>query len=173
MKLRLNRLKSNKGFSYIMTSVCAVAVLLIAVAIFEMIRINIIAGTVRDKFEDAIIATSVSQYANMYQSVRESQAASYKYNYGRWIECNSTTQAQIRNYMESAMSAGEIAQCTIKSIDFSVVPASLAPYDAGNTADKFSVEGVMVVEIPYDFAWGDMAPMEFTLNVKSQWRAKF
>ena len=137
----------------------------------ELIRINIIAGTVRDKFEDAIIATSVSQYAEMYQPIRESQASTHTYKNSRWIECNKATRQQIRNYMETAMSNGEIAQCTIRSIDFTVTAASLKNSDSAE--DKFAVEGTIVVEIPYNFAWGSMTPMEFTLDVKSQWRAKF
>lgn len=169
---RLKLLKSKKGFSYVMTAVCLIAVLLIGMGIIEVIRINIAAGMIRDKFEDAIIATSVSNYAQMYQDVRESQAATYSYNGSRWIECNRTTRSQISGYMHNAMIRGEIAQCTIKSIDFDVTPAELAPYDT-NTANKFSVEGTMKVEIPYNFAWGSLPPMEFTLNVKSIWRAKF
>lgn len=169
---RLKLLKRKKGFSYVMTAVCLIAVLLIGTGIFEVIRINIAAANVRDKFEDAIIATSVSNYAEMYQDVRESHAATYKYNGFRWIECNRTTRSQISDYMHNAMNRGEIAQCTITSIDFTVTPAELAPYDT-DTAEKFSVEGTMKVEIPYNFAWGSLPPMEFTLNVKSVWRAKF
>ncbi len=169
---RLKLLKSKKGFSYVMTAVCLIAVLLIGVGIVEVIRINIAASMIRDKFEDAIIATSVSNYAQMYQDVREGQAATYSYNGSRWIECSKTTRSQISDYMTDAMNRGEIAQCTIKSIDFTVTPAELAPYDT-NTADKFSVEGTLKVEIPYDFAWGNLTPMEFTLKVKSIWRAKF
>ena len=169
---RLKFLKRKKGFSYVMTAVCLIAVLLIGTGIFEVIRINIAAANVRDKFEDAIIATSVSNYAQMYQDVRESHAATYSYNGSRWIECNRTTRSQISDYMRNAMSRGEIAQCTIRSIDFTVTPAELAPYDT-DTAEKFSVEGTMKVEIPYNFAWGSLPPMEFTLNIKSTWRAKF
>ena len=54
---RLKLLKRKKGFSYVMTAVCLIAVLLIGTGIFEVIRINIAAANVRDKFEDAIIAT--------------------------------------------------------------------------------------------------------------------
>lgn len=169
----IKKLISKKGFSHVMTCVCMICGLLITVAILEVIRINIIAAAIRDKFEDAIIATSVSNYANMYQPIRESQAATYSYNSSRWLECNTTSRQQIKDYLEDAMAAGEIAQCTINSIDFTVTSATLAPNDYSDTADKFAVEGQLVVEIPFDFAWGDLVPMEFTLDVKSQWRAKF
>lgn len=65
----MQKLKRNKGFSTVMTSVCVIVVLLIGTAIFELIRVNIIAGTIRNKYEDAIIAAAVSQYAAMYQQI--------------------------------------------------------------------------------------------------------
>lgn len=74
--------------------------------------------------------------------------------------------------MNRAMSNGEIAQCTIESMNFNVTPAPRAPTDT-DTADKFAVEGTMVITIPHDFAWGSTAPMRFTLHVKSKWVAKF
>lgn len=167
----MQKLKRNKGFSTVMTSVCVIVVLLIGTAIFELIRVNIIAGTIRNKYEDAIIAAAVSQYAAMYQPIREGQASTHTYQGSRWIECNSNTRQQIRNYLNDAMSNGEIAQCTIKSIDFTATPASRN--NAASDEDRYAVDGTIVVEIPFDFAWGGMTPMEFTLEVKSQWRAKF
>lgn len=171
---RLKLLRKNGGFSYVMTSVLVIVVLLIGVAIFEIIRINIEAAAIRDKYEDAIIHAAVINYKNMYADVRESQAATYKYSKGsgNWFESNTTSAAEIRAYLNSAMSNGEIAQCTIESMDFSVTPATLAPSDT-DTADKFNVEGTLTITIPYDFAWGGNVPMRFTLSVKSTWRAKF
>ena len=60
----LKRLRSNRGFSYVMTSVMMIAVLLIGTAVFEIIRVNVEAAAVRDKFEDAII------YASRFQLLK-------------------------------------------------------------------------------------------------------
>lgn len=168
----LKRLRCNRGFSYVMTSVMMIVVLLIGMAVFEIIRVNVEAAAVRDKFEDAIIYASVSNYSNMYADVRESQAATWKFNGLTWLQSNTTNRNQILSYMNRAMSNGEIAQCTIESMNFNVTPAPRAPTDT-NTADKFAVEGTMVITIPHDFAWGSTAPMRFTLHVKSKWVAKF
>lgn len=168
----LNRLRSNRGFSYVMTSVMMIAVLLIGTAIFEIIRVNVEAAAVRDKFEDAIIYASVSNYSNMYADVRESQAATWRFNGLTWTQSNTTNRNQILSYMNRAMSNGEIAQCTIESMNFTVTPAPRAPTDT-DTADKFSVEGTMTITIPHDFAWGGTAPMRFKLHVKSKWVARF
>ena len=50
----LKRLRSNKGFSTVMTSVIVIVVMLLAFGIFEVIRINIEVAAIRDKYEDAI-----------------------------------------------------------------------------------------------------------------------
>ena len=95
----LKRLRSNRGFSYVMTSVMMIAVLLIGTAVFEIIRVNVEAAAVRDKFEDAIIYASVSNYSNMYADVRESQAATWKFNDLTWLQSNTTNRNQILSYM--------------------------------------------------------------------------
>ena len=169
---KLKRLRSNRGFSYVMTSIMLIAVLLIGTAIFEVIRVNIQAAAVRDKFEDAIIYASVANYSNMYADVRESQAATWRYSGATWLQCNTTNRNQILSYMNRAMTNGEIAQCTIESMNFTVTPAPRAPTDT-STAEKFAVEGTMVISIPHDFAWGSAVPMRFTLHVKSKWVARF
>lgn len=172
MTLLKKRIFSNKGFSYVILSVLMIIVLLIGVAVFEIIRLNIQAGAVRDKFEDAIISMCVENYAQMYQPIREGNAASYGYNGTRWIEQNNANERYIRNYLNEAMSNGEIMQCEIESIDFSVTSADLAPVDT-DTSQKFSVSGTITIRIPYRFAWDELAPISMRLNVKSQWRALF
>ncbi len=169
----MKKLKKNKGFSYPMTTVCLVVVLFVFMGILEIIRVNIMVGAIRDKYEDAIIYASTSQYAKLYQDVREGYAASYQNTNGSsWLQSNSASETLIRQYMQNAMTQGEIGQCTILDVDYHVTTAQLAPSDH-DSADKFAIEGTLEVEVPYDFAWGNIAPMQFTINVKSQWRAKF
>ena len=69
IKILKKRILSNKGFSYVILSVLMIVILLMGVAIFEIIRINIQAAAVRDKFEDAIISMCVENYSEMYQAV--------------------------------------------------------------------------------------------------------
>lgn len=172
MKLLKKRIFSRKGFSYIMASVMIFVTMLIGAAIFEIIRLNIQAAAVRDKFEDAIISMCVENYAQLYQSIREGHAASYGYNGMSWAENNNANTEYIQSYLNTAMNSGEIMQCDIESMTYNVEPGVLAPSDAG-TADKFSVTGTIVINIPYRFAWSDLQPVTMQLDVKSQWRAKF
>ena len=171
-KLLKKRILNHKGFTYVVLSVLMIVILLIGVAIFEIIRINIQAGAVRDKFEDAIISMCVDNYKQMYQPIRESYAASWSFTGGEWIENNSANEQYIRSYLSKAMNAGEIMQCDITSIEFNVRPAQLAPSDP-DSSQKYSVAGKIKLSIPYRFAWDSLPPISLTLDVKSQWRAMF
>lgn len=171
-KLLKKRIFSSKGFSYVMLSVLMIVVLLIGVAVFEIIRIYIQAGAVRDKFEDAIISMCVENYTQMYQPIRESYASSYEYNGSRWIENNKANEHYIRTYLSKAMNAGEIMQCEIVSVSFDVKSPIVAPTDT-DSAEKYAVYGSITIKIPYRFAWQELAPISLKLDVKSQWRAMF
>ena len=172
IKILKKRILRNRGFSYVVLSVLIIIVMLVGVAIFEIIRINIQAAAVRDKFEDAIISMCVDNYAKMYQPIREGNAASYGYNGSRWLQQNNATERYIRAYLAEAMSSGEIMQCDITAMTFDVTSADLAPTDV-DTAQKYSINGTLTIRIPYRFAWDDLAPISMQLSVKSQWRAKF
>lgn len=51
-------------------------------------------------------------------------------------------------------------------------PAALAPTNT-DSAQKYAVSGTLVVRIPYRFAWEELPPIEMSLDVRSQWQAKF
>ena len=126
MKRLKKRMLANSGFSYVITSVLMICVLLIGVAVFEVVRLYIQAGAVRDKFEDSIISMCVENYSEMYQPIRESHAASYRYNGFRWVNSSKANERYIRAYLSRAMNAGEIMQCEIVSVSFNVEPAHSA-----------------------------------------------
>lgn len=172
IKILKKRIFSNKGFSYVILSVLMIVILLMGVAIFEIIRINIQAATVRDKFEDAIISMCVENYSEMYQPIRESHASSYAFNGIRWEERHKANEQYIRTYLNKAMGAGEIMQCEIVPISFNVDSPSVAPADT-DTAKKYAVSGSITIKVPYRFAWQELAPISLKLDVKSQWRALF
>lgn len=172
MKRLKKRMLANRGFSYVITSVLMICVLLIGVAVFEVIRLYIQAGAVRDKFEDSIISMCVENYSEMYQPIRESHASSYAFNGIRWEERHKANEQYIRTYLNKAMGVGEIMQCEIVSISFDVDSPSVAPADT-DTAKKYAVSGSITIKVPYRFAWQELAPISLKLDVKSQWRALF
>ena len=113
----------------------------------------------------------MDNYSELYQTVREGYAASYSGCKDNWMECSRTTEAQIRQYLNNAMNNGEIMQCDITSVDYTVTAAELAP---GNLdSQKFAINGEISLKIPYRFAWSELVPIQIKYTVKSQWRAKF
>ena len=172
IKILKKRMLCNRGFSYVVLSVLIIIVMLIGVAIFEIIRINIQAAAVRNKFEDAIISMCVENYAKMYQPIREGNAANYEYDGSQWLEQNNASEQYILTYLTEAMNSGEIMQCEITAMTFGVTSADLAPTDV-DTAQKYSIDGTLTIRIPYRFAWDDLVPISMQLSVKSQWRAMF
>lgn len=172
MRSLKKRILNNKGFSYVILSVLMIVILFMGVAIFEIIRIYIQAGAVRDKFEDAIISMCVENYTQMYQPIRESHASSYGFNGTRWEENHQANEHYIRTYLNKAMSAGEIMQCEIISISFDVDSPGIAPSNT-DAAQKYAVSGSITIKVPYRFAWQELAPISLKLDVKSQWRALF
>ena len=74
MKRLKKRMLANSGFSYVITSVLMICVLLIGVAVFEVIRLYIQAGAVRDKFENSIISMCVENYSESLSAKATPQA---------------------------------------------------------------------------------------------------
>jgi hypothetical protein len=170
-KLRA-KLLDRKGYSYPFIAVLILVFLLIAFGLFETIRANLLASNIRDKFQNAIIAESVLNYDRVYDTMREGYAASYQLAGFSWKESNSTTRNRIMKAITDGFTGGEASQLTILHIDFTVEPSAVAPTDKENSI-KFNVTGTITVEIPYSFAWRDLAPMVFTTEVKSEWRMMF
>ena len=167
----VTRLKCERGFSYVFTGAMVMVFLLFAFGVFEILRINIIAVSVRDKYQQAIITASVENYDRVYQTVREGYAASYEFKGFSWDECNTTTKNKILATVLGDFTGGELSQITVSKIDFSVEPAAPAP--GNKNAQRFNIEGQLTANIPYSFAWRNLPPIKYTVNVKSEWRMMF
>ncbi|MCL2076854.1 MAG: hypothetical protein FWH08_00405 [Oscillospiraceae bacterium] len=165
------KLRSNRGFSHVFIGAMMMVFLLFAFALFEIIRINIIAASVRDKYQGAIITASVENYKSMYQTVREGYAASYEFSGFSWEECNTVTRNKILRTVLDDFTDGESSQITVTGIDFTVESVTPAPGD--KNAQRFNIEGQLTVNIPYSFAWRNLPPIRYKVNVKSEWRMMF
>lgn len=170
----IKRLKRNKGMTYPLAVFVILGLLLFAFAIFEVVRLNIIAAAVRDKYQAAIISSATENYKNVYPTVRESYAASVTFNGYSWRELDNVTQTKIYNRILSNLNTGERSQCSIakSSIDFTVSPSTIAPSNV-YSSQTFDVDGKLVVTIPLSFAWDSLPPIRMNVNVKSQWKMQF
>ena len=64
-------LRSRKGFSVPWTVVIAISALMFFVVVWQYMRLMTIAAGVKDAVQSAVISTSVANYANVYNGIRE------------------------------------------------------------------------------------------------------
>jgi len=172
MEKLIKRLRQRDGMSYPFIVCLTLALLIMALGLFEVIRVNIICANVRNKFQEVIISETTDNYGNMYQPVRDGYASSYRYGGGGWTHCSLTSSNRIRDSLNDYFNSGEHGQASVESVDFSVQTTELAPTDA-QSAVKYNVKGELVILIPYRFLWAELPPIRMTVKVRSSWRALF
>ena len=80
-------LRCKKGLSYPLVIAVALAIVIIATAAFEYMRLMIIAQGVRDGVQSSIISVSTGNYSDVYASIREGYSGGYVNNDGSgWNE---------------------------------------------------------------------------------------
>jgi hypothetical protein len=146
---------------------------MVALAIFEVIRLNVIASNVRNKYQLAVISEATTNAENMYQPVRDGYASSWQGSHDAWSESNFVDDATIRDRLNSELSAGEHGQVKILSVSSNIKVGDLIPLDGDENAQTYYINGKVDVEIPFSFGWKDLPPIKLTIDVKTQWRAKF
>lgn len=166
MKKHLKMLLSNSGFSYVMTAVLLIVVMMIAAAIMEYMRIYAISSACRDKFEDTLVEVSVENYRAMYASARDGFTASYSYNNGTWKNINNVSATRINDRIYNALNAGEELQVnSVSDISFNVNQTK------GTSGSRFQVSGTCTVVVPFRWLWVDT----LTLNIgaDTEWTSQF
>lgn len=164
----LKRLCNNKGFSYVFVCVVFIILMMISALIFEFVRLNTIAANIREKFEDALVSISVSNYNSTYASNRDGFTAAYKYSYsdGKWSDKNNVSQTNINQTVLRSMNYGEKNQVTdVRNIKFEITQTK------GAAGSRFNIEGSCTVDIPFIFLWTDTVTMN--INADTEWIAKF
>ena len=74
-------LRSNKAYSSApLAVVIALAGMMFFVVLWQIIRLITISAGVKDAVQSAVIATSVGNYSNVYDGVREGYSGGYRYS---------------------------------------------------------------------------------------------
>lgn len=74
-------LRSKKGFSSApLAVVIALAGMMFFVVLWQIVRLVTISARVKDAVQSAVIATSVGNYSNVYDGVREGYSGGYRYS---------------------------------------------------------------------------------------------
>ena len=84
-------LRSRKAYSSApLAVVIALAGMMFFVVLWQIIRLITISAGVKDAVQSAVIATSVGNYSNVYDGVREGYSGGYRYSGNSWKTAVST-----------------------------------------------------------------------------------
>jgi hypothetical protein len=141
---------------------------------FEAARLNTIAVTVRDKFEDVLVSENAENFYNMQQSTRESGTGTRRFTKDKksWTYKVNTNDVTIIQKVNSFFTDGEKGQfANVYDYEYKVS----APVIAGDNpqgAWRYNIDGTIAVKIPIVFGGLDVPPLDVKLGVHATWRAK-
>ena len=181
MKKAKRIIRSKKGIAYPLIIMTALAIIIIATAAFEYIRLIIIAQGVRDGVQSAIISVSTGNYSDVYASLREGYSGGYVNNGGGFSEKVGAGDVYARlsellglqregsQYVKYTSGAAEYR---VSDLSINITNAPFAPSDR-DAAQKFLAEATVLLEVPLSFGWAALPPMSITLRCKAGWTPKF
>lgn len=77
--------KDRSGSGIPLTVAAVLAVLILSCAVYEYLRLSIIASGVRDAVQSAIISVATENYSNVYPSLRQSYSGGYIRSSNGWM----------------------------------------------------------------------------------------
>ena len=174
-------LRSKGGSSYPLAIAIALAIVIVACAGFEYMRLMLIAQGVRDGVQSAIISVATGNYDDVYASLREGYSGGYVNNGDGFNE--QLDLGDIYGRLAGAMGlrreggyyvkyAGDAVEYRISGLKVNVVNAPFAPSDR-DAAQKFLAEATIQLEVPLSFGWSKLPPMRITLHCKAGWTPRY
>ncbi|MEK4039431.1 hypothetical protein MHH49_18080 [Paenibacillus sp. FSL F4-0122] len=178
MKILLKN-RSGSGFPLIVAVV--LALLILSCAVYEFLRLSIIASGVRDAVQSAIISVATENYSNVYPSLRQSYSGGYIRSSAGWAIKVSTGDIYTRlvkalglvqegNQYEKR-TGGEV-EYTISNLKVTIQNPSFAPAST-ESIQQFTVQAVIHLEVPLSFGWERLPSMKADLPIQAVYRPKF
>ena len=174
-------IRSKKGFSSApLAVVIALAGMMFFVVLWQIVRLITISAGVKDAVQSAVIATSVGNYSNVYDGVREGYSGGYRYSGNSWSSAISTGDVFVRlvkllwlissegKHIKSSSDGTEFA---VYGLSVNVDNAQFAP--TSNDIPQFCATSYITLEVPLSFCGDVLPPMKVTLCVKSKYTPKF
>ncbi|ASA23414.1 hypothetical protein [Paenibacillus donghaensis] len=171
--------KSGNGFPLVVAIV--LAILMFSCAIFEYMRLTIIASGVRDAVQSSIIAVVAENYSNVYSSLRQSYSGGYLRSGNEWQEQVSIGHIypQLQENLgltqqgtRYAKLIGDQAEYSVSGLNVTLINAPFAPLSP-STTEQFTAEALIQLEVPLSFGWGHLPPMKAELHVKAIYMPRF
>lgn len=180
--IRIRRLlRSKKAFSSSPWAVViALAGMLFFVILWQTIRLVTISSGVKDALQSAVISTSVDNYSNVYDGIREGYSGGYRYSGNSWKTAISTGDiyGRLDELLSLKNSGGKHAKISLDGIEYSVYALSVNVDNAQfapNSRDiqQFSATSFITLEVPLSFCGDVLPPMKVQLCVRSKYTPKF
>lgn len=171
--------RSGSGFPLVIAVV--LAVLIVSCAVYEYLRLTIIAAGVRDAVQSAIIAVATENYSNVYPGLRQSYSGGFSRSSNQWTEQISTGDiySQLTESLglipendQYVKQAGNQLEYSLSGLTVKILNAPFAPSDP-NSIRQFTAQAVIHLKVPLSFGWGHLPPMEADLPIQAIYRPRF
>jgi hypothetical protein len=174
-------IKEKKGSSFPLAVAVALALVFIMCGIYEYMRLMIIASSVRDAVQSAIIATVNDNYDEVYSGVREGYSGGYALSGAVWED--RLDYGDIYSRLDRVLGlresggvhikyAGEKVEFKLSNLSVNIVNATFAPSDP-HGMQKFLADAAILLEVPVAFGGKTLLPMRINLKVKAGYIPKF
>ena len=177
----LKLLRSRKAYSSApLAVVIALAGMMFFVVLWQIVRLVTISAGVKDAVQSAVIATSVGNYSNVYDGVREGYSGGYRYSGNSWRSAVSTgdVYGRLDQLLGLQSSGGKHVKTNSDGTEYAVYGLSVNVDNAQfapTSADipQFSATSYISLEVPLSFCGDVLPPMRVQLCVKSKYIPKF
>ena len=174
-------LRSKNGFSSApLAVVIALAGMMFFVVLWQIVRLVSISAGVKDAVQSAVISTSVGNYSNVYDGVREGYSGGYRFSGNSWKSAVSTgdVYGRIDNLLGLKPDGSKHSKYTADGIEYSVYGLSVNVDNAqfaptSGDIPQFSATSYITLEVPLSFCGDVLPPMKIRLCVKSKYTPKF
>ena len=174
-------LRSKKAYSSApLAVVIALAGMMFFVVLWQIVRLVTISAGVKDAVQSAVISTSVGNYSNVYDGVREGYSGGYRFSGNSWKTAVSTGNVYGRlDQLLGLQSSGgkhvktnsDGTEYTVYGLSVNVDNAEFAP--SSGEIQQFSATSYITLEVPLSFCGDILPPMKVRLCVKSKYTPKF
>lgn len=174
-------LRSKKAFSSApLAVVIALAGMMFFVVLWQIVRLVTISAGVKDAVQSAVIATSVGNYSNVYDGVREGYSGGYRFSGNSWSAAVSTgdVYGRLDQLLGLQSSGGKHVKTNSDGVEYSVYGLSVDVENTefapnSNAIKQFSATSYITLEVPLSFCGDALPPMKIQLCVKSKYTPKF
>ncbi|WP_052410297.1 hypothetical protein [Paenibacillus durus] len=178
MKLVWNN-RSGNGFPLVVAII--LSTLIVSCAIYEYMRLTIIASGVRNAVQSSVIAVATENYSNVYTGLRQSYSGGFARTRNQWNKQVTTGDVSSRLQEELGLTkqgsyyvkttAGQ-EEYRLSGLSVTVLNAPFAP-DSPGTTRQFTAQAIIHLEVPLSFGWNHLPPMQANLKVKAVYRQRF